>query len=70
MHSRHETGRSEVETETGEEKELTGKLFDPAVSMTRTRYLYMKSGLYITEIVKRLYQSERMKEQLVPSSYL
>lgn len=25
--------------------------------------LYMKSGLYITEIVKRLYQSERMKEQ-------
>lgn len=27
--------------------------------------LYMKSGLYITEIVKRLYQSERMKE-LIP----
>ena len=25
--------------------------------------LYMKSGLYITEIVKRLYQSERMKEK-------
>lgn len=25
--------------------------------------LYMKSGLYITEIVKRLYQSEHMKEQ-------
>lgn len=25
--------------------------------------LYMKSGLYITEIVKRLYQSERMKKQ-------
>ena len=24
--------------------------------------LYMKSGLYITEIVKRLYQSEKMKE--------
>ena len=24
--------------------------------------LYMKSGLYITEIVKRLYRSERMKE--------
>ena len=24
--------------------------------------LYMKSGLYITEIVKRLYQSERLKE--------
>src|SRR5699024_5656281 len=24
--------------------------------------LYMKSGLYITEIVKRLYNSERMKE--------
>ena len=27
--------------------------------------LYMKSGLYITEIVKRLYQSEKMK-QLFP----
>ncbi len=26
--------------------------------------LYMKSGLYITEIVKRLYQSEEMKKQL------
>ncbi|MCR4798729.1 MAG: restriction endonuclease, partial [Lachnospiraceae bacterium] len=25
--------------------------------------LYMKSGLYITEIVKRLYQSEEMKKQ-------
>ncbi len=25
--------------------------------------LYMKSGLYITEIVKRLYQSEVMKKQ-------
>jgi hypothetical protein len=25
--------------------------------------LYMKSGLYITEIVKRLYQSDHMKEQ-------
>lgn len=25
--------------------------------------LYMKSGLYITEIVKRLYQSKKMKEQ-------
>ena len=25
--------------------------------------LYMKSGLYITEIVKRLYQSEQMKKQ-------
>ncbi len=25
--------------------------------------LYMKSGLYITEIVKRLYQSEKMKEK-------
>ena len=24
--------------------------------------LYMKSGLYITEIVKRLYQSEKLKE--------
>ena len=28
--------------------------------------LYMKSGLYITEIVKRLYQSEKMK-QLFPN---
>lgn len=25
--------------------------------------LYMKSGLYITEIVKRLYQSDEMKKQ-------
>ena len=25
--------------------------------------LYMKSGLYITEIVKRLYQSDTMKKQ-------
>ena len=25
--------------------------------------LYMKSGLYITEIVKRLYQSEQMEKQ-------
>ena len=25
--------------------------------------LYMKSGLYITEIVKRLFRSEKMKEQ-------
>ena len=24
--------------------------------------LYMKSGMYITEIVTRLYQSERMKQ--------
>ena len=29
--------------------------------------LYMKSGLYITEIVKRLYQSERLKEQFPDS---
>lgn len=29
--------------------------------------LYMKSGLYITEIVKRLYQSEHMKEQFPDS---
>ena len=29
--------------------------------------MYMKSGLYITEIVKRLYQSERMKT-LFPDS--
>ena len=27
--------------------------------------LYMKSGLYITEIVKRLYQSEQMKKQFL-----
>ena len=27
--------------------------------------LYMKSGLYITEIVKRLYQSEKIKS-LIP----
>ena len=26
--------------------------------------LYMKSGLYITEIVKRLFRSEKMKEQI------
>ena len=26
--------------------------------------LYMKSGLYITEIVKRLYRSEKMKDQI------
>ena len=25
--------------------------------------MYMKSGLYITEIVKRLYQSEKMKKE-------
>ena len=29
--------------------------------------LYMKSGLYITEIVKRLYRSEKMK-QLYPNN--
>ena len=36
--------------------------------------LYMKSGIYITEIVKRLYQSERMKEQFLdpkePTRYI
>lgn len=26
--------------------------------------LYMKSGLYITEIIKRLYQSEKMRERI------
>lgn len=31
--------------------------------------LYMKSGLYITEIVKRLYRSKRMQE-LFPESIL
>lgn len=30
--------------------------------------LYMKSGLYITEIVKRLYRSEKMK-QLYPDDH-
>ena len=30
--------------------------------------LYMKSGLYITEIVKRLYQSKKMKEQFPDSA--
>lgn len=31
--------------------------------------LYMKSGLYITEIVKRLYRSEKMKEIYPEASY-
>jgi hypothetical protein len=31
--------------------------------------LYMKSGLYITEIVKRLYQSEKMRERFPNSKY-
>ncbi|MBR6365569.1 MAG: DEAD/DEAH box helicase family protein [Lachnospiraceae bacterium] len=44
------------------EKENPGCFDDP----TRTfADLYMKSGLYITEIVKRLYRSPRMKE-LIP----
>ena len=42
------------------EKENPGCFDDPDKTFID---LYMKSGLYITEIVKRLYQSERMKEQ-------
>ena len=42
------------------EKENPGCFDDPDKTLID---LYMKSGLYITKIVKRLYQSERMKEQ-------
>lgn len=42
------------------EKENPGCFDDPDKTFID---LYMKSGLYITEIVKRLYQGERMKEQ-------
>ena len=42
------------------EKENPGCFDDPDKTFID---LYMKSGLYITKIVKRLYQSERMKEQ-------
>lgn len=41
------------------EKENPGCFDDPDNTFID---LYMKSGLYITEIVKRLYRSERMKE--------
>lgn len=41
------------------EKENPGCFDDPSKTFAD---LYMKSGLYITEIVKRLYRSERMKE--------
>lgn len=41
------------------EKENPGCFDDPDASFAD---LYMKSGMYITEIVTRLYQSERMKE--------
>ena len=41
------------------EKENPGCFDDPDKTFAD---LYMKSGLYITEIVKRLYRSERMKE--------
>ena len=41
------------------EKENPGCFDDPTKTFAD---LYMKSGLYITEIVKRLFRSERMKE--------
>lgn len=41
------------------EKENPGCFDDPDHTFAD---LYMKSGMYLTEIVKRLYQSERMKE--------
>ena len=41
------------------EKENPGCFDDPNSTFAD---LYMKSGMYLTEIVKRLYQSERMKE--------
>lgn len=40
------------------EKENPGCFDDPDATFAD---LYMKSGMYITEIVKRLYQSERLK---------
>ena len=45
------------------EKENPGCFDDPANTFAD---LYMKSGLYITEIVRRLYNSERMRA-LIPS---
>ena len=47
------------------ERENPGCFDDPANTFAD---LYMKSGLYITEIVKRLYRSERMKEQIPDDS--
>ena len=44
------------------EKENPGCFDDPAHTFAD---LYMKSGLYITEIIKRLYSSDRMRE-LIP----
>jgi len=41
------------------EEQNPGCFDDPAATFSD---LYMKSGLYITEIVKRLYRSEKMKE--------
>lgn len=41
------------------EKENPGCFDDPDATFAD---LYMKSGMYITEIVTRIYQSERMKE--------
>ena len=41
------------------EKETPGCFDDPTHSFAD---LYMKSGLYITEIIKRLYQSKKMKK--------
>ena len=41
------------------EKENPGCFDDPSKTFID---LYMKSGLYITEIVKRLYQSKRLQE--------
>lgn len=46
------------------EKENPGCFDDPNKTFID---LYMKSGMYITEIVKRLYNSHRMKE-LFPNS--
>ena len=45
------------------EKENPGCFDDPGHTFAD---LYMKSGLYITEIVKRLYNSARMRE-LIPN---
>ena len=42
------------------EKECPGCFDDPTKTFID---LYMKSGLYITEIVKRLYRSEELKEE-------
>lgn len=44
------------------EEENPGCFDDPDKTFTD---LYMKSGLYITEIVKRIYRSEKMKELIL-----